>query len=125
MSELSMEIQEVTPVVQLPCKVYGEQKPLTKEERKAIYEQIRMFEDHLKLPLPEDFFDDDVVTERGIKQLQMDAHRVGLLNEGKLEMSKEKETELRERLAHKIKLIRELKGITEQATITDLTTEHS
>jgi len=109
-----MEIKEVTPVITLPCKIHGEQKPLTKEERKVIYDQIRMFEDHLKLPLPEDFFDDDVVSDRGIQQLQMDAHKVGLLNEGKLEMSAEKEKELRDRLAHKIKLVRELRGITEQ-----------
>lgn len=124
MNELSMEIKEVTPIISVPCKLYAEQKPLTKEERKVLYEEIRKFEDHLKLPLPEDFFDDDVETERGIKQLQMDAHRVGLLNEGKLEMSKEKETELRNRLAHKIKLIRELKGITDQTT-TNLAIENS
>lgn len=122
--ELSMEINEVTPVITLPCKVFAEQKPLTKEERKAMYEQIRKFEDHLKLPLPEDFFDDDVVSERGLQQLQMDAHKVGLLNAGKLEMSPEKEKELRERLKHKIKLIREMKGLpTDDAVATSTITE--
>ena len=122
--ELSMEINEVTPVITLPCKLFAEQKPLTKEERKAMYEQIRKFEDHLKLPLPEDFFDDDVVSERGLQQLQMDAHKVGLLNAGKLEMSPEKEKELRERLKHKIKLIREMKGLpTDDAVATSTITE--
>jgi len=119
--ELSMEIKEVTPTISLPCKVFAEQKPLTKEERKAMYEQIRKFEDHLKLPLPEDFFDDDVVTERGLQQLQMDAHKVGLLNQGKLEMSKEKEQVLRDRLKHKIKLIREMKGLPTDDTVTTAT----
>jgi hypothetical protein len=119
--ELSMEIKEVTPTISLPCKVFAEQKPLTKEERKAMYEQIRKFEDHLKLPLPEDFFDDDVVTERGLQQLQMDAHKVGLLNSGKLEMSKEKEQVLRDRLKHKIKLIREMKGLPTDDTVTTAT----
>lgn len=116
--DISVEIKEVTPTITLPCKVFAEQKPLTKEERKAMYEEIRKFEDHLKLPLPEDFFDDDVVSERGLQQLQMDAHRVGLLNAGKLEMSAEKEKELRDRLKHKIKLIREMKGLPTEDTIT-------
>ena len=116
-----MEINEVTPTITLPCKVFAEQKPLTKEERKAMYEQIRKFEDHLKLPLPEDFFDDDVVSERGVQQLQMDAHKVGLLNAGKLEMSPEKEKELRERLKHKIKLIREMRGLPTEDTVTTAT----
>jgi hypothetical protein len=122
--ELSMEIKEQSPTITLPCKVFAEQKPLTKEERKAMYDEIRKFEDHLKLPLPEDFFDDDVVTERGLQQLQMDAHKVGLLNTGKLEMSKEKEKELRDRLKHKIKLIRKMKGLpTEDIVSTNLITE--
>jgi len=116
-----MEIKEITPTITLPCKVFAEQKPLTKEERKAMYEEIRKFEDHLKLPLPEDFFDDDVVSDRGIQQLQMDAHKVGLLNTGKLEMSAEKEKELRDRLKHKIKLIREMKGLPTDDTITTAT----
>lgn len=119
-----MEIKEQSPTITLPCKVFAEQKPLTKEERKAMYDEIRKFEDHLKLPLPEDFFDDDVVTERGLQQLQMDAHKVGLLNTGKLEMSKEKEKELRDRLKHKIKLIRKMKGLpTEDIVSTNLITE--
>lgn len=119
--ELSMEINEVTPTITLPCTVFAEQKPLTKEERKAMYEEIRKFEDYLKLPLPEDFFDDDVVTERGLQQLQMDAHKVGLLNAGKLEMSKEKEQVLRDRLKHKIKLIREMKGLPTDDTVSTAT----
>lgn len=117
--QLSMEIKEQTPMVVVPSKIFGEPKPLTKEERKEIYEQLRKFEDHLKLPLPEDFFDDDVESDRGIMQLQMDAHRVGLLNVGKLEMSKEAEKELRDRLAHKIQLIRELRGISELEVISE------
>lgn len=117
--QLSMEIAEQTPMVSVPCKIYAEAKPLTKEERKEIYEQLRKFEDHLKLPLPEDFFDDDVESERGIVQLQMDAHRVGLLNAGKLTLSAELEKELRERLAHKIKLLRELRGLPELEVSTE------
>lgn len=119
--QLSMEIVEQTPMVAVPCKIHAEPKPLTKEERKEIYAQLRMYEDCLKLPLPEDFFDDDVESERGIIQLQMDAHRVGLLNAGKLEVSKEVEKELRERLAHKIKLLRELRGLPELEVVSETT----
>lgn len=121
-TELSLEIPEQTPIITLPCKLYAEPKPLTAEERKEMYEELRKYEDVLKLPLPEDFFDDDVSTERGIKQLQMDAHRVGLLNAGLLTMSAEKEKILRSRLKHKIKLIREMKGLPTDETVTDAET---
>jgi hypothetical protein len=121
-TELSFEIPEQTPIISLPCKIYAEPKPLTAEERREIYEQLRRYEDVLKLPLPEDFFDDDVSTERGVKQLQMDAHRVGLLNAGLLTLSEEKEKELRARLKHKIRLIREMKGLPTEDTITDAET---
>lgn len=121
-TELSMEIAEQTPTIVLPCKLYSEPKPLTADERKEIYKQLRQYEDILKLPLPEDFFDDDVCTERGVKQLQMDAHRVGLLNQGLLTMSEEKEKVLRARLKHKIKLIREMKGLPTEDTVTDAET---
>lgn len=121
-TELSMEIPEQTPTIVLPCKIYAEPKPLTAEERKEIYKQLRQYEDVLKLPLPEDFFDDDVCTERGVKQLQMDAHRVGLLNAGLLTMSEEKEKVLRARLKHKIKLLREMRGLPTENTVTDAET---
>jgi hypothetical protein len=118
-TELSFEIPEQTPVISLPCKIHSEPKPLTSEERREIYEQLRRYEDVLKLPLPEDFFDEDVSTERGVKQLQMDAHRVGLLNAGLLTLSEEKEKELRARLKHKIRLVREMKGLPTEDAVTD------
>jgi hypothetical protein len=121
-TELSMEIQEQTPTIVLPCKIHAEAKPLTKEERQEIYEQLRKYEDVLKLPLPEDFFDDDVSSERGVIQLQMDAHRVGLLNQGLLTMSAESEKELRDRLKHKIKLLREMRGLPTEETVSDAET---
>ena len=102
---------EVTPVVQVPIKTYGEVKALTYEERQEIYNQLRNFYDIEKLPLPEEYFDNDVTSERGITQLQMDAHRVGLLNKGMLKVSPELEQVYRARLKHKIKLVREIKGI--------------
>jgi len=121
-TELSMEIAEQTPTIVLPCKLHADAKPLTADERKEIYKQLRQYSDILKLPLPEDFFDDDVCTERGIKQLQMDAHRVGLLNQGLLTMSEEKETVLRARLKHKIRLLREMRGLPTEDTVTDAET---
>jgi len=121
-TELSLEIPEQTPVVVLPCKLYAEPKPLTREERQEIYKQLRTYSDILKLPLPEDFFDDDVCTERGVAQLQMDAHRVGLLNAGLLTMSEEKEKVLRARLKHKIRLLREMRGLPTDETISDAET---
>jgi hypothetical protein len=121
-TELSMEIAEQTPTIVLPCKLHAEAKPLTVDERKDIYKQLRQYSDILKLPLPEDFFDEDVYTERGIAQLQMDAHRVGLLNQGLLTMSEEKEKVLRDRLKHKIRLIREMRGLPTEDTVTDAET---
>jgi hypothetical protein len=121
-TELSLEIPEQTPTIVLPCKIFGEQKPLTKEDRQEIYEQLRKYEDILKLPLPEDFFDDDVTSERGLSQLQMDAHRVGLLNQGLLTMSEEKERVLRDRLKHKIHILREMRGLPTEDTVTDTET---
>lgn len=111
MSEQIIEanIQEVTPNVEVPIKLYVEPKALTAEERREIYSQLTQFYDIDRLPLPEDFFDDDVVSERGQMQLQYDAHMVGLLNKGMIEMSKEKEEMYRKRLAHKIELIRLMK----------------
>jgi len=117
-----MEIAEQTPIISLPCKIHADAKPLTAEERKEIYQQLRQYSDILKLPLPEDFFDDDVSTERGVKQLQMDAHRVGLLNKGLITMSEEKEKVLRARLKHKIRLIREMRGLPTEDTVADAET---
>jgi hypothetical protein len=106
---------EVTPFVQVPIKTFSEEKSLTYEERQEIYAQLSQFNDINRLPLPEEYFDNDVTTGRGITQLQMDAHRVGLLNEGLLKVSDEMEKIYRARLDHKIKLIREIKGITDQS----------
>jgi len=108
--EISTAEFEVTPIVQVPIKLFVEPKPLTYEERQEMYAELRNFYDIDKLPLPEEFFDNDVTTERGLTQLQMDAHRVGLLNEGLLKVSPEVEQVYRKRLEHKIKLIREIKG---------------
>jgi hypothetical protein len=118
-TELSFEIPEQSPTIELPCVVYADAKPLTSEERKEIYEQLRGYSDILKLPLPEDFFDDDVCTDRGLSQLQMDAHRVGLLNKGLLTLSAEKETVLRARLKHKIRLLREMRGLPTDDSVSD------
>jgi hypothetical protein len=109
--EISTAEFEVTPIVQVPIKLFVEPKALTYEERQEMYADLRNFYDIDKLPLPEEFFDNDVTTERGLTQLQMDAHRVGLLNEGLLKVSPEVEQIYRNRLKHKIKLIREIKGI--------------
>jgi len=102
---------EVSPIVQVPIKTFAEPKCLTYQERQEIYAQMRNFYDIDKLPLPEEYFDNDVKSERGLTQLQMDAHRVGLLNNGTLKVSDELEKIYRARLKHKIKLIREIKGI--------------
>jgi hypothetical protein len=102
---------EVTPIVQVPIQTFAEPKALTYEERQEIYAQMRNFYDIEKLPLPEEYFDTDVTSERGLTQLQMDAHRVGLLNKNMLKVSPELEKVYRARLKHKIKLIREIKGI--------------
>jgi hypothetical protein len=76
-----------------------------------MYAQLRSYYDIERLPLPEEFFDNDVTSERGLIQLQMDAHRVGLLKQGLLKVSPELEELYRARLKHKIRLIREIKGI--------------
>ena len=110
-AEIATAEIEVTPVLQVPIKTFAELKPLTYEERQELYEQLKTYADIERLPLPEEFFDNDVVSERGLMQLQMDAHRVGLLNNNMLEVSPEMEKVYRKRLAHKIKLIREIKGI--------------
>lgn len=102
---------EVTPVVQVPIKTFAEEKPLTYEERQQMYSQLSQYADIDRLPLPEEYFDNDVTSERGLIQLQMDAHRVGLLKEGLLKVSPELEQIYRARLKHKIKLIRDIKGI--------------
>lgn len=102
---------EVTPIVQVPIKTFAELKELTYEERQEMYAQLRSFYDIEKLPLPEEFYDTDVTSERGLIQLQMDAHRVGLLKQGLLKVSPELEQVYRARLKRKIKLIREIKGI--------------
>jgi hypothetical protein len=102
---------EVTPVVHVPIKTFVEEKPLTYEERQEMYRQLSQYSDIDRLPLPEEYFDNDVTSERGLQQLQMDAHRVGLLKEGLLKVSPELEQLYRARLKHKIKLIREIKGI--------------
>jgi len=107
----SVEIPEQTPTLVVPVTLHTDPKPLSAEDRKAIYSEIRQFNDFMLLPLPEDFWDDDVVSERGLTQLHMDAHRVSLLNQGLIELSKEKEETLRKRLAHKIKLLREMRGL--------------
>ena len=107
----SVEIQEQTPTLIVPITLHAEPKPLTAEERKKMYAEIRKFDDFMMLPVPEDFWDDDVMSERGLTQLHMDAHKVSLLNQGLIEMSKEKEEALRKRLAHKIKLLREMRGL--------------
>jgi hypothetical protein len=76
----------------------------------------------MMLPVPEDFWDDDVMSERGLTQLHMDAHKVSLLNQGLIEMSKEKEEALRTRLAHKITLLREMRGLPTDPEKTDTKT---
>ena len=110
-TEIATAEIEVTPVVQVPIKTFAELKPLSYVERQEMYAQMRNYYDIEKLPLPEEYFDNDVTSERGLTQLQMDAHRVGLLNKGLLEVSPELEKIYRARLKHKIKLIREIKGI--------------
>lgn len=114
--EYSTEIPEQTPTLVVPITLHAEPQPLSAEERKQIYAEIRKFDDFMMLPVPEDFWDEDVITERGLTQLHMDAHKVSLLNQGLIEMSKEKEEVLRKRLAHKIKLLREMRGLPTEET---------
>lgn len=112
---ITAEIQEISPVLTVPVKLHAPAKKLTASERREIYEQLRQYADVDMLPLPEDFFDEDVTSERGIIQLQHDAHMVGLLNKKMIEMSAEKEAVLRERLSRKIELIREIYGIASES----------
>lgn len=123
--EFKAEIEEVTPRVELPVKLFAEPKPLTKEERQEYYAKLRMFADAFRLPLPEEFWDDDVTSECGQNQLEMDAHMVGLLNKGLITMSPEKEKQVRERLKKKIALVRKLKGLPEKVELEDLPADES
>lgn len=109
--EIQVEMKEITPTVEVPITLHAPAKALTAEERKAMYAELRQYHDIHLLPLPADFFDDDVESERGITQLQHDAHMVGLLDKKMITMSEEKETALRKRLRHKINLLRELRGL--------------
>lgn len=122
-AEIATAEIEVTPVLQVPIKTFAELKPLTYEERQELYEQLKTYADIERLPLPEEFFDNDVVSERGLMQLQMDAHRVGLLNNNMLEVSPEMEKVYRKRLAHKIKLIREIRGQNDGGNLVSMLTE--
>jgi hypothetical protein len=109
--QYSAEIQEQTPRLIVPITIHAEPVPLTAEERKVMYAEIRKFDDFMMLPVPEDFWDDDVVSERGLTQLHMDAHRVSLLNQGLMELSAEKEATLRTRLTRKIGMLRAMRGL--------------
>lgn len=100
-----------TPTIIVPITLHTEPMPLSYEERKAMYAEIRKYDDFMLLPVPEDFWDDDVVSERGLTQLHMDAQKVSLLNQGLLELPKQVETILRTRLAHKIGILREMRGL--------------
>lgn len=120
------EIVEQTPSLIVPITIHTDPVALTYEERKAMYAEIRKYDDFMMLPVPEDFWDEDVISERGLTALHMDAHRVCLMNQGLLEMSKTKEAILRTRLTRKIAILREMRGLppagetdTESATIGD------
>lgn len=104
-------MQEQTPRLVVPIITHAPPVPLTAEERKVMYAEIRKFDDFMMLPVPEDFWDDDVVSERGLTQLHMDAHRVSLLNQGLMELSAEKEATLRTRLTRKIAMLRAMRGL--------------
>lgn len=110
----SSEITEVTPRVEIPVTLFAEQKNMSKEERDQCYNVLRQFGDAFRLPLPEEFWDNDVTSERGQYQLEMDTHTVGLLNKGMITLSPEKEKQVRQRLQKKIRLIRQLKGLPEE-----------
>jgi hypothetical protein len=109
--EITSEMQEITPTLDVPITLHVPAKALTDEERKEIYDQLRQYSDIHLLPLPQDFFDEDVTSERGITQLQHDAHMVGLLDKNMITMSAHKEKILRKRLRHKINLLREIRGL--------------
>ena len=108
--EVSTELKEVTPIVEVPITIKNP-KVLTYEERQEAYAVIRQFHDYHLLPLPEEFWDNDPFSERGLIQLEHDAHIVGLLNKDMLKLSPEKAQVYRDRLAHKIQLLRESKSI--------------
>lgn len=108
--EISTQMKEVAPIVSVPINIKNP-KALTYEERQEAYAVLRQYEDHDRLPLPEEFWDNDPFSERGLVQLEHDAHIVGLLNKNMLTLSAEKEQMYRTRLAHKIKLLREARGI--------------
>jgi hypothetical protein len=110
------EIVEQTPSLVVPITIHADPVPLTYEERRAIYAEIRKYDDFMMLPVPEDFWDEDVVSERGLTALHMDAHRVCLMNQGLLELSKEKEAVLRTRLTRKIAILREMRGLPPRET---------
>lgn len=108
--EISTEIKEQTPTLVVPITI-SNPKVLTYEERQEAYAVIRQYNDYDRLPLPEEFWDNDPFSERGAVQLEHDAHIVGLMNAGLLTLSAEKEQIYRSRLRHKIDLVRKSRGI--------------
>lgn len=108
--EVNTTLTEITPTVEVPITIKNP-KVLTYEERQEAYAVIRQFHDYHLLPLPEEFWDNDPFSERGLIQLEHDAHIVGLLNKDMLKLPAEKEKVYRDRLAHKIELLRESKGV--------------
>jgi hypothetical protein len=122
MSEIHAEIQEQTPIIQLPFTIENPIE-LTYEDRQKAYDVIRQFSDYHLLPLPEEFWDNDPFSDRGLEQLDHDAHIVALLNKNMIEMSPAKEAIVRKRLAHKIELIRESSRISHRANAVVESTE--
>jgi len=108
--EVKTELKEVTPIVELPITIKNP-KVLTYDERQEAYAVLRQYNDYERLPLPEEFWDNDPFSERGVIQLEHDAHIVGLMNKNMLNLSAEKEQVYRTRLTHKIKLLREARGL--------------
>lgn len=108
--EVKAELTETAPIVEVPITIKNP-KALTYEERQEAYNVIRQFNDYHLLPLPEEFWDNDPFSERGLIQLEHDAHIVGLLNKDMLKLSPEKAKVYRDRLTHKIALLRESKPI--------------
>lgn len=108
--EISTEMKEVTPIVNVPITIKNP-KSLTYKERQEAYAVLRQYDDYHLLPLPEEFWDNDPFSERGLIQLEHDAHIVGLLNNNMLTLSAEKEEMYRTRLTHKIELIRESRRV--------------
>ncbi len=108
--EVKTELKEVTPIVEVPITIKNP-KVLTYDERQEAYAVLRQYNDYERLPLPEEFWDNDPFSERGVIQLEHDAHIVGLMNKNMLNLSAEKEQVYRTRLTHKIKLLREARGL--------------